>query len=638
MFCLRFDSEPARSGIKNCPNIHLVPTRRSGEDHDAKLPTNPYTSIVRTANPPAATSLPDKRLRAEQIELLFTHGPSLIFGNTLGVLSASLLLWRSMSLRNLLLWLLAIVLLTALRIGMIAAHNGRFRHRLRVDAWGRFFIVTTAASGIGWGSLAYLTGNSDPLTLAAVGVVLAALTGAAAPAMGTLYIAYALYATAALLPFAALCFMQRDPLAFGMGIIALCYYACMLLFGGVNNRFTKNSIRLRFENMALLRELQVQTQAAETARISAETANTGKTRFLAAASHDLRQPLQSLTLLADTLQTEVLSPDAQRLVASMQEACSSMGELMDELMDYSRIDSGALRAEFRSFDLSPLLVRIEAEFAPLARQRGLRLKIRSRPLRVLSDPRMVERILRNLVSNAIKYTNYGGVLVGCRTRGKQIQVEIWDSGIGIPGDQQGNVFREFYQLDNPERDRRKGLGLGLAIVDGLVKLLGQRLLLRSVRGKGSLFAFLLPLDTTNASADETQRMSMPVLPQNISRVPVIDNEPIIQQAMSALLAAWGCKAVAAASLEDALALLDAPPDAILADYRLLEGHTGIEAIEGVRKHFNLQIPAAVITGDTDPHRLAEARASGFPLLQKPTPSGHLREVLSHLLQAAPTRV
>ncbi|MDB5800235.1 MAG: hybrid sensor histidine kinase/response regulator [Rhodocyclales bacterium] len=589
-----------------------------------------------SANP--AASMPDKRLRTEQIELLFTHGPSLLFGNTLGVLSASLLLWRSIPLRNLLLWLFAIVLLTALRIGMMAAHNGRFRHRLSIDGWGVFFIATTAISGIGWGSLAYLTTNSDPLTLAAVGVVLAALTGAAAPAMGTLYIAYALYATAALLPFAVLCFLQQGHLAFGMGVIALCYYVCMLIFGWVNNRFTKSSIRLRFENMALLRELRVQTQAAETARISAESANTGKTRFLAAASHDLRQPLQSITLLADTLQTETLSPNAEQLVASMREACSSMGELMDELMDYSRIDSGAQQAEFRSFDLSPLLIRIEAEFSPLARQRGLKFKVRHRPLRVLSDPRMVERILRNLVSNAVKYTNRGGVLVACRVRGKQVLMEVWDSGIGIPSDQQEDVFREFYQLDNPERDRRKGLGLGLAIVDGLVRLLGQRLMLRSVQGKGSLFSVALPLDTTRPVAHELQRRTQPLLPQNISRVLVIDNEPIIQQAMSALLTAWGCKALAAASLEDAIAQLDAPPDAILADYRLLEGRTGIEAIEGLRKHFNLQIPAAVITGDTDPHRLAEARASGFPLLQKPTPSGHLREVLARLLNPAPAQV
>jgi CheY-like chemotaxis protein len=177
----------------------------------------------------------------------------------------------------------------------------------------------------------------------------------------------------------------------------------------------------------------------------------------------------------------------------------------------------------------------------------------------------------------------------------------------------------------------------LAIVDGLVRLLGQRLELRSVQGKGSLFAVGLPLDMTDRTTIEAQRPPLPVLPQNISRVLVIDNEPIIQQAMSALLSAWGCKPVTAESLEDALAQLDSPPDAILADYRLLEGRTGIEAIEGVRKHFNLQIPAAVITGDTDPHRLAEARASGFPLLQKPTPSGHLREVLSTLLQPLPAQ-
>lgn len=585
------------------------------------------------AAPLASASLPDKRLRAEQVALLFTHGPSLLLGNTLGVVSVALMLWHAFALHVLLIWLGAVATLTIARICLIAAH-GRWHQRLDTRTWGALFMVGTALSGLGWGSLAYITTNTDPLTLAAVGMILAGLTGAAAPALGTLYPAYLLYATATLIPYALRCFTQDQPLAFGMGFIAVSYFLCTLIFAWVNNRFTKASIRLRFQNLDLLRQLQVQTQAAEHARFSAENANTGKTRFLAAASHDMRQPLQSVSLLADALQAEPQTPNAQRLLTSMREATASMGELMDELMDYSRIDSGLLQAEFRSFDLAPLLIRIEAEFAPLALQRGLRLHVRHRPVRVLSDARMVERILRNLVSNAVKYTHNGGVLVACRTRDKQVRLEVWDTGIGIPDDKQDDVFREFYQLGNPERDRRKGLGLGLAIVDGLARLLGQRLQLRSIPGKGSMFSVALPLDTTSQSAYAAPSAGVPTLPQNISRILVIDNEPIIQQAMSALLAAWGCKPIAAESLEDALAQLDTPPDAILADYRLLEGRTGIEAIHSLRKHFDRQIPAAVITGDTDPHRLAEARASGFPLLQKPTPSGHLREVLATLLQSA----
>ncbi|HSD36738.1 MAG TPA: hybrid sensor histidine kinase/response regulator [Rhodocyclaceae bacterium] len=604
---------------------------------DRSETTDRVRHMAQTADIAAPAGPPDKRLRAEQIDLLYTHGPSLLLGNTLGLISVTLMLWRDFNLHVLLIWLGFVICLTLARIVMITAHNGRFRERLDSHTWGLLFIVGSAISGAGWGALAYLTSSNDPLTLAAVGMILAGLTGAAAPALGTVYIAYVLYATAALMPYAVRCFTHPHPLAFGMGFIAVSYFLCTLIFGWVNNRFTRESIRLRFQNLELLRQLQVQTQVAERARVSAESASTGKTRFLAAASHDMRQPLQSISLLADALEAEPMSPPAQRLLASMREATTSMGELMDELMDYSRIDSGTLQAEFRSFDLAPILIRIEAEFAPLAMQRGLRLHIRNRPLRVLSDPRMVERILRNLVSNAVKYTPSGGVLVGCRLRGKQVRLEIWDSGIGIPTDRQEEVFREFYQLDNPERDRRKGLGLGLAIVDGLARLLGQPLQLRSIEGKGSLFSVALPLDTTSHAASETLRPALPALPQNISRVLVIDNEPIIQQAMSALLAAWGCKPIAAESLEDALAQLDSAPDAILADYRLLEGHTGIEAIEGVRRHFNQKIPAAVITGDTDPHRLAEARASGFPLLQKPTPSGHLREVLSGLLHTAPAQ-
>lgn len=575
------------------------------------------------------------RVRREQIELLFSHGASLLFGNTLGVVATCAMLWQDIDHGTLAGWLTFVAGWTVLRVLMVRAHNGRLHDALTIESWGVMFVIGTVGSGLSWGALAWLSPDPGTVTLAAIGMLLAGLTGASAPALGTFYPAYAGYAAMGLLPFAVRCFTQNSQLSAGIGYIALAYFVCTLMFGLINNRFTRSSIRLRFENLALLRQLQVQTEAAEHARLTAETASSSKTRFLAAASHDMRQPLQSISLLADALQAEPLTDSASRLLSSMREASTSMGELMDELMDYSRIDTGTLKAEFRSFDLEQILVRIEAEFAPLARQRKLLFKVRSRPVRVLSDPRMVERIVRNLVSNAVKYTSRGGVLVGCRMRGKNVRLEVWDTGVGIPEDQQGEVFREFYQLDNPERDRRKGLGLGLAIVDGLARLLGQELVLRSIEGQGSMFSLELPRDTTEAAREVTRIVAAP-LPQNLSRVLVIENEPVIQQAMAALLSAWGCQPITAASLEQAIERLDSPPDAILADYRLLEGQTGIQAVKGIHAHFKRDIPAAIITGDTDPTRIAEARASGFPLLQKPTPSAHLREVLSTLLSTPQT--
>ncbi|MFT3733997.1 MAG: hybrid sensor histidine kinase/response regulator [Rhodocyclaceae bacterium] len=579
---------------------------------------------------PTSPNPDEVQIRREQIELLYSHGSSVLLGNTLGVVATTALLWNTMDRTILLIWLIVVAIWSLARIAMFRAHNGAMHDRFSVESWGWLFVAGTGVSGFCWGILAWLIPDADTMTLAAIGMILAGLLGGAVPALGTFFFAYLCYASTALLPFALRCFLESNELAYGMGFIAVSYYLCTLMFGRISNRFTRDSIRLRFENLALLRQLQVHTEAAEAARLGAETANASKTRFLAAASHDMRQPLQSITLLADALQAEPLTPTAQDLLASMREASASMGELMDELMDYSRIDTGSLKAEFRSFDIAQILIRIEAEFAPLARQRGLQLTVRKKPARVLSDARMVERILRNLVANAVKYTPRGGVLVGARLRGKNLRLEVWDSGVGIPGDQQTEIFREFYQLDNPERDQRKGLGLGLAIVDGLARLIGQRLVLRSIEGRGSVFMLELPLDTSEAAKEITRIQPIP-LPQNLSRVLIIDNEPVIQQAMAALLTAWGCRPIAAESLEHALAQLDTAPDAILADYRLLEGRTGIEAIEGVRQRFGRPIPAAIITGDTDPHRIAEARASGFPLLQKPTPSAHLREVLSKLL-------
>lgn len=586
------------------------------------MPRNaPHTS------PRPAGGLED-RLFAEQVTLLYQHGASLVFGNTLGVFSTALMLWSTIDHRRLIIWVCAVILLTAARMALIAMHR-RWQTRLGPTKWGWLFVLGTTLSGVSWGILGFLPATPEPITLAAVGIVLAGLTGASVPAIGTFYPAYAFYATAALMPFTALCLAQEDQLSFGMGVVSLCYYLCALLFCRINSRFTLGSIRLRFENLDLLRQLRVQTQAAEAARAAAESANTGKTRFLAAASHDLRQPLQTLTLLTDALQTEPLSPHARRLLQSMRDACSSMGSLMNELMDYSRIDSGTLQADIRSFDLGTVLSRIETEFADEAGQRGLTLRVRPTHLRVQSDPHMIERVLRNLVSNAVKYTARGGVLLGCRRRGERVRLEVWDTGFGIPVEMQKEVFREFYQLDNPERDRKKGLGLGLAIVDGLAKLLDLRLTLRSMPGRGTVFSLELPL--VEAAGRRAAPAESADHPPGTGHILVIDNEPAILHAMCSLLASWGFQPMGAESVEHALSGLKQAPDAILADYRLRNGSTGIEAIQAVRQRFDIEIPAALITGDTDPHRLAEAQLHSLRLLRKPTQSAALRALIEQLL-------
>jgi CheY-like chemotaxis protein len=282
--------------------------------------------------------------------------------------------------------------------------------------------------------------------------------------------------------------------------------------------------------------------------------------------------------------------------------------------------------------LQPLLNKIEREFEPQADAHGIAYHSRETDLVVRSDPALLELMLRNLVSNAIRYTERGGVLVACRKRGDQAVLEVWDTGIGIEQSQQSEVFREFHQLGNPERDRRKGLGLGLAITHGLARMLGHRLSLKSKLHYGSVFRLILPITAVafsfaqpDVEQDKARRFN--------ARVLVIDDDEIVRFGMLYLLRGWGCECEVAESIEEALALARGhAPDMVISDYRLREQRSGIEAIAAVRELLNNNLPALLITGDTAPDRLREALASGIPLLHKPVSAGELRRGLATVLQ------
>src|SRR5882672_490462 len=368
-----------------------------------------------------------------------------------------------------------------------------------------------------------------------------------------------------------------------------------------------------------------------------EAANLAKSRFLAAASHDLRQPVHALNLFVAQLRTETDQAERNRVTAQIDAAVTAMNDLFNALLDISKLDAGVLAPELTTFPVAHILQRIERTFAPAAQEKGLRLRVVPSDAWVRSDLILLERILMNLVSNAIRYTDRGGVLVGCRRRSSELRIEVSDSGIGIPEDQRGNIFGEFYQLAASERDRRGGLGLGLAIVDRLCRLLDHRLELVSTLGRGSRFAVSLP---RVAAAHEP--IEYAIAPQAMADpargklVVVIDDDALVRDAMGGLLRRWGCLVVTAESESAALAGLagdDRRPDLIISDYRLAGGHTGIEAIQRLRNIFRAPIPAFLITGDIAPERLSEASANGFHLMHKPVGPMALRAMLNQTLKA-----
>jgi len=376
---------------------------------------------------------------------------------------------------------------------------------------------------------------------------------------------------------------------------------------------------IAIENARLFDQLQEKSR-------QLEIANRAKSRFLAVASHDLRQPLHALNLFVAQLRDESDAATRVRLIARIGAAVSAMNELFNALLDMSRLDAGALEPTRSEFPIARLLKQLETTFAEAAREKGLRLAMVSSRAWVRSDFILLERIMLNLVSNAVRYTTRGGVVVGCRRRGDRLRVDVWDSGPGIPYDQQRQIFGEFYQLAGPER--RAGLGLGLSIVDRLGQLLGHPVELASRPGKGSRFSVLVPLVPAQHTAAEVAALSMTAPdPARGRLIAVIDDDELVLDGMRGLLQSWGCRVVTGASDTAALAHLareNALPDLVISDCRLANGRTGLEAIDRLREVLGATVPALLMSGDTGPELVREASARGHPLVHKPVLPMELR--------------
>jgi signal transduction histidine kinase/CheY-like chemotaxis protein len=372
-----------------------------------------------------------------------------------------------------------------------------------------------------------------------------------------------------------------------------------------------------------------------------EMANTYKSHFLASASHDLRQPLHALNLFVAQLQGETDPAERSRLVGRIDAAVGSMNELFEALLDMTRLEAGILKPNLAELSVSRLLERVDTIFADAARRKGLRLRVVRSDAWVTSDPILLERILLNLVSNAVRYTERGGVVVGCRHRGNALRIDVCDTGAGIPEDQRERIFAEFYQLADPAQERGGGLGLGLAIVDRLGRLLGHSVELDSRPGRGSRFSLSVPLAAQPRMAPDTQAPASAIAdPARGKRVIVIDDDALVLDGMRGILQSWGCEVQTAASGTAALAGLaqdGGPPDLIISDYRLADGKTGIEAIERLREALGTPVPAFVISGDTAPESLRDVSAGGYHLLHKPVSPMALRTTLNRLLKARDAR-
>ncbi|EHP42089.1 histidine kinase [Cupriavidus basilensis OR16] len=575
----------------------------------------------------------EPRLLAAQMELIDQSFGIAMLGCTLAafILAIGLILGGGHA--GALPWALAMALACA------AGHFGRRllperTSEAHAGRYARSMTLLLTLLGALWGLAAWL--YMDVRTPATVICILSLIAGMSAAALAVfsacLPVAVGFFLPA-IVPVWAVFIATGDLAYLPMFLGTPLYLVVLMIFARNYARVARHGIALRFANVELISQLREQTARAEYAQREAEEANRAKSVFLASASHDLRQPLHALGLFVVTLSRSELTDKQRQLLTHIEAASGAAREMLNTLLDFSKVDAGVITARPRAFRLQPLLYKLENEFAPQADARGLFYRTRDTTVTVFADPTLVELILRNLIANAIRYTTQGGLLVACRRRGERVMIEVWDTGVGIPMTQHRAIFKEFHQLGNPERDQRKGLGLGLAIVAGLARTISTRVLLNSRPGRGSVFRFALPLTEDRADTLPASLHHNPSL--NGLRVLVIDDDQEIRGAMAALLESWQSVCLAVESEEDALAALGSyQPDLLLADYRLRGERTGQDAMMAIRARLGRAIPTVIITGDTAPDRLRNVHAGGAALLHKPVVALQLHTAMTALLRDA----
>lgn len=393
---------------------------------------------------------------------------------------------------------------------------------------------------------------------------------------------------------------------------------------------------------AALAEARAETAQA---RADAERARTAKGKFLSAASHDLRQPFQAMHLFHHLLSGRLTDPASIELANKLEQAIIGGETLLRALLEVSALEAGLVTASPQTFPVDELLAKMLEEFGPEAEAKGLRFNVHPLDAQVTSDPVLMERLLRPIMANALRYTLKGGILLAARRRGANLRIEVWDTGVGIDPSNHAVIFEDFHQLGNPGRDRKQGLGLGLAIVRRLAQVLGHPVTVRSKPGKGSVFAVEVPLagnDGDRSGDDSADGDPDPAAGQSASAaaspvagtVLVIEDDAMQLEGIGLLLQGWGYAVIPARGIVEACAGLDggaATPDLVLSDLRLSGPETGIDAIQAVRARCGRRVPGVIVTGDTDPDRLRSVDRSGFPMVHKPCDPAALRRLLSRSL-------
>ncbi|MDV5862552.1 hybrid sensor histidine kinase/response regulator [Pseudomonas mendocina] len=588
-----------------------------------------------------ATELPSnlqQDIRSEQVRLVFRSMKSSLFLGSALALILTMVFHNEENHIPVLSWLAAVFVSRVLSVGYAHIALRRGINAQNTSRHIQSMCLIKVLEGLAWGSLVWIV--MGHASLAEQLLAMASLAGVSGNAVSLLAPVFPWYLSMQLAQLAA---MSSRLLTLEDSAFAILTAGCALFVTGQSaqallaQRNSRETLMLRFENLDLIERLKVESENAEQARRKAEEANLAKSKFLAAASHDLRQPVHAQELFLEVLARSDLSDFQHKTLNNARAASQASAQMLNTLLDFSRIEAGVIEPQPCAFQLQPLFNKLENELGSQVDSKYIFYRCRETRLAVYSDPNLLELMLRNLITNAIRYTHQGGLLIGCRKRGDKVVIEVFDTGIGIEPSQQREIFREFHQLGNPERDRLKGLGLGLAITQGLAQSLDHQLTLSSRPGRGSVFRISLPLATSSAKNDtftSSRRIQLQIGLLRGLRILIIEDDAMARQAITQLLVDWGCNCKAVEHTNEALELVQKwQPQLLISDYRLRENQTGAVAIARIREIMGTVIPALIITGDTAPERLREALKSGLKLLHKPVPPPELYQALAKIVSA-----
>jgi two-component system, sensor histidine kinase len=594
------------------------------------------TTIEGDAGTVAASASRRAQIRSDQVRTVYMHSPTTTIGSLAAGGALVAVMWNHISHAVLIGWLLALCVHQVLRVYHYRSYLRAGAEGQQSERWGKLYIMAAATAGLIWGSAGVLMYVPDSLAHQAMLVLI--LFGIATVSTGSLSAfgpAFYVLIFLTLLPIIARMLLDPGPARIYLAIPGIIVLCVVLSFGRTVNRIIAESKKRRFENQDLIEELRAQKAIADDARHLAEAANRSKTQFFAAASHDLRQPLHAMGLFAAALYEKVRDPEVLNTVKSINASVAALEGLFNELLDISKIDSGVIRPTLTTFPLEEVFGRLRDEFAAEAQAKGLRLSVASVHGAVLSDSVLLERIVRNLLGNAIRYTSRGEIALSARPVGGSLRIEVRDTGPGIRPEDRERIFEEFVQLGNPGRTSKKGLGLGLSIVRRLCALLGYEIRLASEPGEGSTFSLDVPVGTATDPARPEAAVAKRRADVSGRLVVVVDDEAAIVDGMKVLLSGWGADVIGSLSGDEVIEAVHSKgrmPDLIIADYRLADGAIGTDVIDRLRRELDPEIPAILVTGSTGAERVSEADAKRYDLLLKPVNPETLRALMSRKLQ------